>query len=58
MQAAQVAELDSDLLRSLIQLRQREFPSLDKWGAKQGFQKAVGDLVRKAAAQAEQAVQS
>ena len=57
-QAALDAELNPELLRSLIELRQRDFPSLDKWGSKSAFEAAIGDLVRKAAAQAEQAVRS
>lgn len=57
-QAALEAELNPELLRSLIQLHQRDFSSLDKWGAKTAFEGAIGDLVRKAAAQAEQAVRT
>ncbi|MFZ3141969.1 DNA phosphorothioation system sulfurtransferase DndC [Polaromonas sp.] len=57
-QAALDAELNPELLRSLIDLRQRDFPSLDKWGSKSAFEEAIGKLVRKAAAQAEQAVRT
>lgn len=56
--AALEAEINPELLRSLIQLRQHDFSSLDKWGAKKAFENAIGELVRKAAAQAEQAVQA
>lgn len=54
--AALDADLNPELLRRLIELRQRDFASLDKWGAKGEFERAIGELVRKAATQAEQAV--
>jgi hypothetical protein len=55
--AALDADLNPELLRRLIELRQRDFATLDKWGAKGEFERAIGELVRKAATQAEQAVQ-
>ena len=55
--AALDADLNPELLRRLIELRQRDFASLDKWGAKGEFERAIGELVRKAATQADQAVQ-
>ncbi|MEN9373664.1 MAG: hypothetical protein RIR79_1216 [Pseudomonadota bacterium] len=57
-QAALEAEVNPDLLRNLMELRQRDYPSLDKWGAKSAFERAIGELVRKAAIQEEEAVQS
>lgn len=55
-QAAVEAEVHPDLLRRLIELRQRDFPSLDKWGAKKEFESAISEIVRKAATQEEEAV--
>lgn len=54
-QAAIETDLDVDLVRQLLDIRHRDFPSLDKWGAKSGFERAIGDLIKKAAQQAEQA---
>ena len=54
-QAALQYDINPDLVRQLFDIRQRDFPSLDKWGAKTGFEKALGDLLEKAARQAEQA---
>lgn len=54
-QAALQYDISPDLVRQLFDIRQRDFPSLDKWGAKTGFEKALGDLLEKAARQAEQA---
>ncbi|MFZ3086575.1 MAG: DNA phosphorothioation system sulfurtransferase DndC [Methylotenera sp.] len=48
--------VNPDLIRQLFEIRQNDFPSLDKWGAKSGFENAVGELVEKAARQAEQAI--
>lgn len=55
-QAAVEAEVSLDLLRRLIELRQQEFPSLEKLGAKKQFENAISDIVRKAATQEENAV--
>lgn len=41
-----------DLPKELLRLVRHEFPSLDKYGAKSGLQKAVGDLIDKAVKQA------
>ena len=46
-----------DLLKTLLDLRRRDYPSLDRWGAKAKFEQAIGDLVSKAAHQAERAAQ-
>lgn len=54
-QAALQYDISPDLVRQLFEIRQHDFPSLDKWGAKTGFEKALGDLLEKAARQAEQA---
>lgn len=54
-QAAIESDLDVDLVRQLLDIRHRDFPSLDRWGAKSGFERAIGDLIKKAAQQAEQA---
>lgn len=51
--AAQEAAVDLDLLRRLIALRQRDFPSLDRWGAKKEFENAIVRLVTQAAMQEE-----
>ena len=56
-QAAVECGLNPDLIRQLLEIRRRDFPSLDKWGAKAQFERAVGDLVTKAAQQAEQTTQ-
>lgn len=53
-QAAIEAGISPDLLRQALDIRRKEFPSLDKWGAKTQFERALGDLVEKAARQAEQ----
>ncbi|WP_310448903.1 DNA phosphorothioation system sulfurtransferase DndC [Sulfuritalea sp.] len=57
-QAAVESGLNPDLMRELLEIRRRDFPSLDKWGAKKGFERAVSDLVNKAAQQAEQMAQT
>lgn len=57
-QAAQESGVGSELLRRLIELRQLDFPSLDKWGSKAQFERAIGDFVRRAASQAEQAMRT
>ncbi|MBI3095495.1 MAG: DNA phosphorothioation system sulfurtransferase DndC [Rhodocyclales bacterium] len=57
-QAAVESGLNPDLIRELLEIRRRDFPSLDKWGAKSRFERAVGDLVKKAAQQAEQTTQA
>jgi DNA sulfur modification protein DndC len=57
-QAAVEAEVHPDLLRRLIELRQREFPSLDKWGAKKEFESAIGVFVTRAAMLAEMTIHS
>lgn len=54
-QAALEQGISPELVRQLLEVRRRDFPSLDKWGAKTGFEKAVGELLEKAARQAEQA---
>lgn len=54
-QAAIESDLDLDLVRQLLDIRRRDFPDLAKWGAKGGFERAIGDLIKKAAQQAEQA---
>lgn len=53
-QAAIEAGINPDLMRQLLDIRRSDFPSLDKWGAKGEFERAVGNLVEKAARQAEQ----
>lgn len=53
-QAAIEADLNPDLVRQLLDLRRRDYPSLDKWGAKGRFERAIGDLIKKASQQAEQ----
>lgn len=53
-EAALENDVSPDLLRELLDIRRRDFPSLDKWGAKTNFENAVGALVKKAARQAEQ----
>lgn len=57
-QAAVESGLNPDLMRELLEIRRRDFPSLDKWGAKGRFERAIGDLVKKAAQQAEQPKQT
>ena len=57
-QAALGQDVSPELVHQLLDLRRRDFPSLDKWGAKTGFEKAVGELLEKAARQAEQANQA
>ena len=54
-QAALEQGISPELVRQLLDIRRRDFPSLDKWGAKIGFENAVGELLEKAARQAEQA---
>jgi DNA sulfur modification protein DndC len=53
-QAAIESGLNPDLMRQLLDIRRKDFPSLDKWGAKSHFERAIGDLIKKAAHQAEQ----
>ncbi|WP_295431259.1 DNA phosphorothioation system sulfurtransferase DndC [uncultured Thiodictyon sp.] len=53
-QAALEAGINPDLLRQALDIRRTGFPSLDKWGAKTQFERAIGDLLDKAARQAEQ----
>jgi DNA sulfur modification protein DndC len=57
-EAALENDVNPDLLRELLDIRRRDFPSLDKWGAKTKFENAVGDLVKKAARQAEQTTET
>lgn len=57
-QAAMEAGIDPDLLRQALDIRRKGFPSLDKWGAKTQFERAIGDLLDKAARQAEQTTQA
>ena len=57
-QAALENDINPDLLRQLLDIRRREYPSLDKWGAKINFEKSVGNLVEKAARQVEQTAQT
>ncbi|MDY6831709.1 MAG: DNA phosphorothioation system sulfurtransferase DndC [Thermodesulfobacteriota bacterium] len=57
-QAALENDIDPDLLRKLLDIRRRDYPSLDKWGAKSAFEKSVGNLVEKAARQVEQAIKT
>ena len=57
-EAARDNDINPDLLRELLDIRRRDFPSLDKWGAKKKFETAVGDLVKKAVRQAEQTTES
>lgn len=57
-QAALEHGINPDLVRQLLDVRRRNYPSLDKWGAKGDFEKAVGELLEKAAKQAEQAAQA
>ncbi len=57
-QAAMEAGIDPDLLRQALDIRRKGFPSLDKWGAKAQFERAIGDLLDKAARQAEQTIQA
>lgn len=57
-QAALEAGIDPDLLRQALDIRRTGFPSLDKWGAKIQFERAIGDLLAKAARQAEQTAPS
>ncbi len=54
-QAALEQDISPELVRQLLDIRRRDFPSLDKWGAKIGLENAVGELLEKAARQAEQA---
>ena len=56
--AAQEAAVDLDLLRRLIALRQRDFPSLDKWGSKKAFENAISQLVNQAAMYEEKVISS
>ncbi len=53
-QAALEQGINPELVHQVLDIRCRDFPSLDKWGAKTGFEKAVGELLEKAARQAEQ----
>lgn len=53
-QAAIESDLNPELMRQLLDIRRRDFPSLDKWGAKSGLERAIGDLVKKAVQQVEQ----
>jgi len=55
--AALEQDISPELMRQLLDLRRCDFPSLDKWGAKTDFEKAVGWLLEKASRQAEQASQ-
>ena len=57
-QAALEQGISPELVRQLLEIRRRDFPSLDKWGAKTGFENAIGELLEKAARQAEQANQA
>jgi len=57
-QAALEAGIDPDLLRQALDIRRKGFPSLDKWGAKTQFERAIGELLEKAARQAEQTAQA
>lgn len=57
-QAALEQDLSPELVRQLLDIRRRDFPALDKWGAKKGFEEAIGNLLEKAARQAEQASQT
>lgn len=54
-QVAIESALDPDLIRQVLEIRHRDYPDLAKWGAKAGFERAVGDLIKKAAQQVEQA---
>ena len=54
-QAALRHDTPPELLQALLDLRRREWPSLDKWGAKAGLERAVGALIEKATKQAEAA---
>lgn len=56
-QAALEQGINPELVHQLLEIRRRDYPSLDIWGAKGGFEKAVGELLEKAANQAEQATQ-
>lgn len=56
--AAIEADLDPDLIRQVLDIRRRDYPDLAKWGAKAGFERAVGELVKKAAQQVEKATSS
>jgi len=53
-QVAIESDLNPELMRQLLDIRRRDFPSLDKWGARKGLERAIGDLVKKAAQQVEQ----
>lgn len=57
-QAAAYADVHPSLLRRLIELRQRDFPSLDRWGAKKEFERAIGYFVTQASKQEEVVVDS
>ncbi|MDO9226624.1 MAG: DNA phosphorothioation system sulfurtransferase DndC [Pseudomonadota bacterium] len=57
-QVAIESDLNPELIRQVLDIRRRNYPDLAKWGAKAGFERAVGDLVKKAAQQAEQATTS
>ncbi len=50
-EAAIEADLDPDLIRQILDIRHRDFPDLAKWGAKAGFERAVGMFVINAAKQ-------
>lgn len=54
-QAAAESDVNPDLIRQLLDIRRRDFPALDKWGAKSGLERAIGNLIKKAAQQAEHA---
>lgn len=57
-QAALAHGFDLELIHQLLDMRRRDYPSLDKWGAKSGLERAIGELLEKAAKQAEQATQT
>jgi len=57
-QAALEHGINPELVRQLLDVRRHKYSSLDKWGAKGEFEKAVGELLEKAAKQAEQAAQA
>ena len=54
--AALDAGVNAELMRQLLDIRRRKYPTLEKYGAKGGFERAIGDLIRQAAQQAENAV--
>lgn len=57
-QAAVESGLNPELMRQLLDIRRRDFPALDKWGAKGKFESAIGDLIKKAAQEAGHADQT